>query len=111
MVDGMPIKLPVIMTSDETSEDWWAEVALHGWKRVQFPSTLDVPIHGEPEPQEGWSRKIYDAIWDRMLIEAAVQSLGAGFVGTGGSTMSRLAQRRVEHWRNGVTRIVHYGDP
>lgn len=40
-------------------------------------------------------------------MDAAAQSLGAGFVGTRGSTMSLMAARRVVDWSGGVTRDVN----
>lgn len=40
------------------------------------------------------------------LIDAVVQSMGVGFVGTARSTMSLVARRRVEDWNGGVTREV-----
>lgn len=46
-----------------------------------------------------------------VLIDAVIQSGGAGFVGTDRSTMSILARRRVHSWRDGVTRIVKWGTP
>ena len=46
-----------------------------------------------------------------VLIDAVIQSGGAGFVGTDRSTMTILARRRVQSWRDGVTRIVKWGTP
>lgn len=37
-----------------------------------------------------------------MLIELVTQSWGTGFVGTKGSTMSLLGERRTVHWRKGI---------
>lgn len=122
---GEPVKFPVVVTSDETDKDWWNEVARFGWKRVEFPSALEWRPQGEPEKykKKGHRKKMgkngirseppgrlppemYDVLWDRMLVEAALQGLGVGFVGTQGSTMSLVAQRRVEHWQGGVTRVI-----
>ena len=44
-----------------------------------------------------------------MFLDAAVQSLGAGFVGTSRSTMSLIAERRVKDWYDGPTREVSWG--
>lgn len=44
-----------------------------------------------------------------MFLDAIVQSLGAGFVGTDRSTMSLIAERRVRDWYNGPTREVQWG--
>jgi hypothetical protein len=46
-----------------------------------------------------------------VFIDAVIQSNGAGFVGTRGSTMTTLARRRVESWHDGPTRIVQWGSP
>lgn len=37
-----------------------------------------------------------------MLIELVTQSWGTGFVGTKGSTMSLLGERRTVHWQKGI---------
>ena len=44
-----------------------------------------------------------------VFIDAAIQSLGLGFVGTDKSTMSLVARRRVESWSDGATRIIKWG--
>ena len=120
---GFKQKFPVIVTSDETDEEWWGEVARYGWKRVQFPVSLEAKLSMddkakgstkgrvinpviEAEPKEGWPAGTYEKLWDLMLIEVAIQGMAVGFVGTLESTMSRVAQRRVEHWQGGVTRMV-----
>jgi hypothetical protein len=46
-----------------------------------------------------------------LFIDAVIQSNGAGFVGTQGSTMTTVARRRVESWRGGPTRVVKWGSP
>jgi hypothetical protein len=46
-----------------------------------------------------------------VFIDAIIQSNGAGFVGTRGSTMSLLASRRVQSWHDGATRLVRWGRP
>lgn len=40
------------------------------------------------------------------LIDAVVQSMGIGFVGTARSTMSLVAAKRVEDWNGGISRQV-----
>lgn len=102
-------RLPVIVTSDETDEEWWAHVADMGWKRVMFPDELSIPAGlniRDPKVEEDWGEQVYERLWDRMLVEMAVQGFGTGFVGTQGSTMSLVASRRVEHWQDGVVRMV-----
>lgn len=44
-----------------------------------------------------------------VLIDAAIQSGGVGFVGTDRSTMSIIAMRRVQSWQNGITALVKWG--
>lgn len=104
---GLAYRIPVIVTSDETNEEWWSEVARYGWRRVKFPPALELGPDGEQK--EGTSKeKYYQALWDRTVVEIAVQGFAAGFVGTQESTMSMIAKRRVEHWQGGVTRLVDF---
>ncbi|KAJ7146252.1 hypothetical protein C8R44DRAFT_756982 [Mycena epipterygia] len=84
----------VIVTSDETDTAWWDQVTAVGWL------TLD---HSQTQETHG--------IWYPALIDAVIQSGGVGFVGTSGSTMSLLAARRVESWRDGAVRLVKWGRP
>ncbi|KAG6868865.1 hypothetical protein C0993_008613 [Termitomyces sp. T159_Od127] len=49
--------------------------------------------------------------WYPIFIDAAIQSLGVGFVGTDQSTMSMVARRRVESWTDGAVRIFKWGEP
>lgn len=44
-----------------------------------------------------------------VVLDAAIQSLGYGFVGTDRSTFSVLSKRRVQDWRDGATRMVRWG--
>jgi len=102
-------RLPVIMTSNELDEEWWELVAAMGWRRVTFPEELAVPPGlklSDVSGEEDWGKEIYERLWQRMLVEVAIQGFGTGFVGTTGSTMSLMAARRVEHWQGGVTRMV-----
>jgi len=87
--------LPVLMTSDEQDPAWWEEVKGMGWYFVDHgPSGEDTSnVHGA---------------WYPPLLDAVFQSMGAGFVGTDGSTMSLVAQRRVEDWNHGPTRNVNW---
>ncbi|KAG6837668.1 hypothetical protein H0H93_004944 [Arthromyces matolae] len=82
----------VIMTSDERDETWWNDVRSRGWKAVD---------HSQTAQSLG--------TWYPIFIDAAIQSLGAGFVGTDRSTMSMLARRRVESWSDGAVRIFKWG--
>ncbi|PVG04853.1 hypothetical protein CPB86DRAFT_778166 [Serendipita vermifera] len=104
-------RLPVIVTSDETDEEWWTEVERYGWKRVKYPRSLDLPpgfVHVKGREDERVAKETYDKLWERMLVEIAIQGYGTGFIGTEGSTMSLMAQRRVEHWQDGVTRTAKF---
>ncbi|KAL0956952.1 hypothetical protein HGRIS_003053 [Hohenbuehelia grisea] len=84
----------VIMTSDEKDPAWWQEVAEQGWYRVNHQKITEA--HGQ---------------WYTLFVDVVIQSSGKGFVGTDGSTMSLLAQRRVETWHNGVTAQFKWGTP
>ncbi|KAG5649844.1 hypothetical protein H0H81_001801 [Sphagnurus paluster] len=84
----------VIMTSDERNATWWEEVRAQGWYGIDHSKTADTL-----------------GPWYPVLIDAAIQSLGFGFVGTDRSTMSMLARRRVESWTGGATRIFKWGKP
>ncbi|KAF7314947.1 hypothetical protein MIND_00008700 [Mycena indigotica] len=82
----------VVMTSDEVSEEWWAEVASYGWARPDHTTTKDE--HGP---------------WYTVLIDNAIQGLGHGVVGTKFSTVSSIAAKRVESWNNGLSYMVKWG--
>ncbi|KII91730.1 hypothetical protein PLICRDRAFT_104708 [Plicaturopsis crispa FD-325 SS-3] len=84
----------VLMTSDEKDAGWWAEVDALGWKFIDFEAQETEDLYGP---------------WYPILIDAVIQSMAAGFVGTDGSTMSMIAQRRVYDWHEGVTRNVKWG--
>ncbi|KAF8497690.1 hypothetical protein JB92DRAFT_3146620 [Gautieria morchelliformis] len=84
----------VLVTSDETSAEWWAEVSALGWRRTD---------HVAERTEERYGK------WYVPLVDAVTQSLGVGFVGTSGSTMSLVAKRRVEDWSDGVGELVQYG--
>ncbi|KAG2128627.1 uncharacterized protein EDB93DRAFT_1256626 [Suillus bovinus] len=86
----------VIMTSDERDPKWWSEVRALGWTWVDYRAERTEEIYGK---------------WHPVFIDAIIQSNGAGFVGTRGSTMSTLASRRVESWHDGATRLVSWGWP
>ncbi|KAH8110631.1 hypothetical protein DFH11DRAFT_1730083 [Phellopilus nigrolimitatus] len=84
----------VLVTSDERDPAWWQGVRDLGWEWVD---------HGALGTEETFGR------WYPVLVDAVVQSLGAGFVGTDRSTMSLIAQRRVQDWNAGPTRTVRWG--
>ncbi|KAJ7493300.1 hypothetical protein B0H11DRAFT_2277373 [Mycena galericulata] len=84
----------VIVTSDEEDSAWWDDIAQLGWVR---------PDHSRTEERYGQ--------WYPILIDAAIQSGGAGFVGTDRSTVSIIAGKRVATWQGGVVRMVRWGHP
>ncbi|KAG0699739.1 hypothetical protein DFH29DRAFT_854523 [Suillus ampliporus] len=86
----------VIMTSDEHDPEWWSEVRALGWTWVDYETERTEEIYGK---------------WHPVFIDAIIQSNGAGFVGTRGSTMSVVARRRVQSWHDGPTRTVNWGWP
>lgn len=86
----------VIMTSDERDPEWWSGVRAMGWTWVDYARERTEEIYGK---------------WYPVFIDAVIQSNGAGFVGTHGSTMTTLAHRRVESWHGGPTRVVKWGSP
>ncbi|KAG1864729.1 hypothetical protein DFJ58DRAFT_772603 [Suillus subalutaceus] len=86
----------VIMTSDERDPEWWSGVRAMGWTWVDYATERTEEIYGK---------------WYPVFIDAVIQSNGAGFVGTHGSTMTTLARRRVESWHGGPTRVVKWGSP
>ncbi|KAI5122360.1 hypothetical protein M0805_004118 [Coniferiporia weirii] len=86
----------VLVTSDERDVEWWNAVRELGWEWVDHAELKTVETYG---------------LWYPVLLDAVVQSLGAGFVGTDRSTMSLIAQRRVEDWNGGATREVRWGSP
>ncbi|KAH7927278.1 hypothetical protein BV22DRAFT_1045518 [Leucogyrophana mollusca] len=86
----------VMMTSDERDPAWWDEVRAQGWSWVDYTAERTEEIYGK---------------WYPVLIDAVIQSSGAGFVGTYGSTMTTLARRRVESWHDGPIRVVRWGWP
>jgi len=86
----------VIMTSDEGDPEWWSGVRALGWTWVDHAAERTEEIHGK---------------WHPVFIDAIIQSNGAGFVGTLRSTMSTLARRRVQSWRDGAIRTISWGWP
>lgn len=106
------------MTSDESDEAWWNEVAAYGWKR------LDHAAEGTVERFTRWYfslplshiPKIHAHICislvlcrHPLIIDSIVQSKGLGFVGTDRSTFSVLSRRRVLDWHDGAVRMVLWG--
>lgn len=82
----------IVMTSDETDQEWWKEVAEQGWSTPDHTHTKEIL-----------------GPWYPVLIDAAIQSGGVGFVGTDRSTMSIIAMKRAQAWQGAVTRLVKWG--
>ena len=86
----------VLVTSDDASPAFVAEVAALEWARVD---------HDAPE----WDTEARFGGWYPPLLDAVFQSGGRGFVGTDRSTMSLVAGRRVEDWHGGIYAMVRWG--
>ncbi|EJD41495.1 hypothetical protein AURDEDRAFT_115423 [Auricularia subglabra TFB-10046 SS5] len=86
----------VVMTSDESDPEWWKGVRAKGWTWVDHTAEKTVEKYGK---------------WYPVLIDAVIQSMGRGFVGTDRSTMSMVAARRVEDWEDGPYAYVRWGRP
>jgi len=88
----------IVVISDEQDPAWWKTVRSRGWLTIDHsPAGEDTNAKHGP--------------WYTALIDMVIPSLGMGFVGTEGSTMSMHARRRVEVWNGGVTRTVKWGYP
>ncbi|KAI0770948.1 hypothetical protein BD413DRAFT_626744 [Trametes elegans] len=86
----------VVMTGDERDQVWWQAVEERGWLRVDHDTERTAERFGK---------------WYPVVLDAVVQSMSVGFVGTDRSTFSHMARRRVEDWNHGVTRLVKWGFP
>lgn len=84
----------VIMTSDEKDPLWWEGVRERGWIRVDHDSLGTAQDHGN---------------WYPVVLDAVLQSMGMGFVGTDRSTFSHMARYRVADWNHGAARMVKWG--
>ncbi|KLO06788.1 hypothetical protein SCHPADRAFT_1002133 [Schizopora paradoxa] len=100
----------VFVTSDERDAGWWDS--------VRSASTYDDDDEGDGEKPKGLEYVYLNHTalgtathplvlasghteWYPVLVDAVIQSMGTGFVGTEGSTMSLVAARRVEDWQWG----------
>nr|GAT53040.1 predicted protein [Mycena chlorophos] len=84
----------VIVTSDEDSEDFWAEVASYGWSWPDHTNTKDE--YGPFYP---------------FLIDGAIQAMSHAIIGTDRSTVSGIAAKRIESWQGGFAYFVRWGRP
>ncbi|KAG8858396.1 hypothetical protein FRB96_005281 [Tulasnella sp. 330] len=94
----------VLLTSDEKDPAFWAEVRHLGWSHFDWERS-----GWAIEEQEDSTLKPIHPKWWPTIIDAAVQSLSTGFVGTDSSTMSLVALRRVRDWHGGVGVMVPFG--
>jgi len=81
----------VLVTSDESDDRFWADVAKQGWYRIDHVTERSAALYGA---------------WFVPVIDVIAQSLGIGCVGTDHSTMSTVAMKRVVDWNGGVVRKV-----
>jgi hypothetical protein len=81
----------VVVTSDESDPSWWSEIRAQGWTYVNHTKERTVEEYG---------------LWYPAFIDAMIQSMGTGFIGTHQSTMSLVAGRRVEDWNGGVVKMA-----
>ncbi|KIY44583.1 hypothetical protein FISHEDRAFT_51260 [Fistulina hepatica ATCC 64428] len=81
----------VIVSSDDTSHEFWEEIRSLGWSYVDHEAEKTAEKLGQ---------------WWSVVIDAAIQGGAAGFVGTDHSTVSLLSVYRVSQWNGGATRMV-----
>ncbi|KAI8983184.1 hypothetical protein BD414DRAFT_547951 [Trametes punicea] len=84
----------VIMTGDEQDPLWWASVEERGWARIDHDAERTAELYGN---------------WYPVVLDAVVQSMAIGFVGTDRSTFSHMGRRRVMDWNQGAVRLVKWG--
>lgn len=81
----------VIVSSNEQNRAFWADIDRLGWAHIDY---------GTGVTNGGW--------WG-IIVDTCIQSMSKGFVGTWGSTVSELSERRVRDWNNGASRMVRWG--
>ncbi|CAE6392964.1 unnamed protein product [Rhizoctonia solani] len=88
----------ILVTSDEQDPVWWQQVSALGpeWRWID---------HAAEKTSEKYGK------WFPLLLDMIFQSMGKGFIGTSGSTMSELARVRVEDWNDGESATVMWGSP
>ncbi len=94
----------VFVTSDERDASWWDTVRAETTYNASSSSGLEY-VYLNHTALDTASHPLVLASghteWYPVLVDAIVQSLGTGFVGSEGSTMSLVAARRVEDWQWG----------
>ncbi|RXW14498.1 hypothetical protein EST38_g11356 [Candolleomyces aberdarensis] len=81
----------VLVISDETDPAFWQQIPEYGWDHFNHTAERTTERYGE---------------WYPLLIDKVTLSLGAGFVGTIGSTFSVLNAWRVEDWNGGLSYLA-----
>ncbi|KAF7290976.1 hypothetical protein HMN09_01276300 [Mycena chlorophos] len=81
----------VVVTSDESADEFWADVASYGYGRPDHTTT----------------KEEYGAFYP-VFIDNAIQGLAHGIVGTEMSTVSRIAAKRIESWQGGINTMVSF---
>jgi hypothetical protein len=99
----------VIVTSDEQDNAWWEEVYQLGWTRPDHSRTVEQYGEWYVEPRYLLFSLQSTSYRYPILIDAAIQSGGLGFVGTDMSTVSLIARKRVVAWNGGSVRTVRWG--
>ncbi len=104
------------MTSDEKNETWWDDVKARGWAKMDHEELRTVERYGRwyallTLSHPSHFRRGADRLCYRypVILDAAIQSNGLGFVGTDLSTFSILSKRRVLDWHGGAARMVKWG--
>ena len=75
---------------DERDPGFWQDLTTLGYSFAEYTT----------EEQDGW--------W-AIVLDACIQSMASGFVGTAHSTVSLISERRVQEWSGGPTRMVRWG--
>ncbi|KAG8973017.1 hypothetical protein FRB90_010042, partial [Tulasnella sp. 427] len=85
----------VYVLSDEKDPKWWAEVDKLGWTYMDHDKEKTIERYG--------------SLWYPSLIDAVIQAMGKGFLGTDKSTMSLVALLRTIDWNDGEGWMVTFG--
>ncbi|KZT55633.1 hypothetical protein CALCODRAFT_344209 [Calocera cornea HHB12733] len=83
----------VFVSSDETDPAWWAAIHERGWHYID---------HGRERTCERYG------CWYTVLLDSAIHSLADGFVGTDHSTLSVVASKRVQSWKDGPVTFLQW---
>ena len=84
------VRLTDLRFTDERDPGFWQDLKALGYSFAEYTT----------EEQEGW--------W-AIVLDACIQSMASGFVGTAHSTVSLISERRVQEWSGGPTRMVKWG--